>query len=112
MYVDWYENHPDYGAGTSSRFVSDINKSWFKDTKNTTLHGCNAGLGDDSFAQGLADHTGKNVNAALGPTVFSGVKNGKPNQGLPKTIPAKYSGKIYLVPQYSTKGFKSFTPTP
>ena len=45
-----------------------------------------------------------------GPTVFSGVANGQPGQGLPDPVPADYKGGIYLVPQYSNRGFTSVKP--
>ena len=35
---------------------------------------------------------------------------GQPGQGLPDPIPADYKGGIYLVPQYSNRGFMSVKP--
>ena len=43
-------------------------------------------------------------------TVFSGAANGQPGQGLPDPVPADYKGGIYLVPQYSNRGFTSVKP--
>ena len=35
---------------------------------------------------------------------------GQPGQGLPDPVPADYKGGIYLVPQYSNRGFMSVKP--
>jgi len=62
------------------------------------------------MAQLLADHLGLPLNGSVGPTVFSGVKNGKPGEGLPRVVPDNYNGDVYLVPQYNDRGFQTYQP--
>ena len=76
------------------------------------LWGCNTNaiLDGVTIAQQIANQLQLNVEAASGPTVFSGVANGYPGQGLPDPVPSDYKGGIYLVPQYSNRGFSYVKP--
>jgi hypothetical protein len=51
-----------------------------------------------ALAQLMANHLKLNVLASTVGAQFSGVRNGKPGQGLPRVVPANYRGPIYMVP--------------
>ena len=92
--------------------VSSIPASAFSNNAGIGLWGCNTNNNPDgmSIAQQIANQTNTTVTGASGPTVFSGVEGGAPGQGLPDPVPANYSGNVYLVPQYSNRGFSSVRP--
>ena len=115
----------DQGANTQNSFyangytgsgqhanVSDLSSSMMSQNATVKLWGCNtnATLNGTTIAQQIANQLQLNVEASSGPTVFSGVANGQPGQGLPDPVPADYKGEIYLVPQYSNRGFTSVKP--
>ena len=115
----------DQGANTQNSFyangytgsgqhanVSDLSSSMMSQNATVKLWGCNTNATSNgtTIAQQIANQLQLNVEAASGPTVFSGVANGQPGQGLPDPVPADYKGGIYLVPQYSNRGFTSVKP--
>ena len=110
IYTSWYRLENFYNCGVDSANLTGIDDSLFSDVGNVTLHGCNAGVGQNSAAQALANEINSSVSAAIGPTVFSGVKGGLPKEGLPSIVLDTYEGNIYLVPQYQDQGFKEFEP--
>ncbi len=112
IYTNWFTLQSLSSLGKPSRSIFDINFELFSKTNNITLHGCNAGFGERSFAQELANWLNIDVNAAVGPTAFSGLQNGKPNEGLPDRVPANYTGNVFLVPEYPNQGFRTFSPPP
>jgi hypothetical protein len=88
--------------------INQMNKNWFKHTKRIKFFGCNTGRtvnGMPSFAQQFAQYVGQPATGALGPTAFSGVNGGYPGQGL---APGFSQGPLYMVPQYSNRGFQTF----
>lgn len=73
------------------------------------LFGCNTANGENSFAELLANHIDRPVTGSQSGNSFSGVKNGKPGQGLPgngSRVPGNYKKPVYLVPE--GKGWKTY----
>ena len=65
--------------------------------------------GENSFAELLANHIDRPVTGSQSGNSFSGVKNGKPGQGLPgngSRVPGNYKKPVYLVPE--GKGWKTY----
>lgn len=83
-------------SGEAARMQS-IEPDWFLPNATIDLRGCKAGMGEDSFAQQLADHLNLPVLASPVGTQFTGVPGGKPGQGLPDPVPAGYT-PLYMVP--------------
>jgi len=106
LYVN---GHPGDGKHAN---VSDLSSSMMSQNATVKLWGCNTNATSNgpTIAQQIANQLQLNVEAASGPTVFSGVANGQPGQGLPNIVPADYKGGIYLVPQDPKRGFTSVKP--
>jgi hypothetical protein len=78
--------------------MQSINPAWFKPNAPIDLRGCKTAGGGNSFAQALANHLGLNVLASPVGTQFSGVRNGRPGEGLPTPVPRNYT-PVYMVPE-------------
>jgi hypothetical protein len=79
--------------------MQSIDPSWFKPGAEIDLRGCKAAQGGtNSLAQLMANHLQLNVLASTVGAQFSGVRNGRPGQGLPRPVPSSYRGPIYMVP--------------
>jgi hypothetical protein len=79
--------------------MQSIDPEWFKPGAPIDLRGCKAAKGGtNSLAQLMANHLQRNVLASTVGAQFSGVRNGKPGQGLPRIVPGNYRGPIYMVP--------------
>ena len=110
FYTDWWQHQCGCTYGSGSSTVPSVDASWFNSSSEVKFWGCNAGWNTGSIAQQFANQIRQPVEAATGPTVFSGVPGGLPGQGLPSIIPSSYSGGVYLVPQYPHQGFTVFSP--
>jgi hypothetical protein len=89
--------------------ISSIDPKWFKEGATVQLFGCRTAMGDNSFAEELASHINRPVTGSQSGNSFSGVKDGKPGQGLPgngSKVPANYKKPVYLVPE--GKGWKTY----
>jgi hypothetical protein len=86
--------------------LSDIDPSWFTEDASVQILGCKSAKGKNSFAELFSKHIGKPVTGSQSGNSFSGVKDGKPGEGLPQIVPYNYS-PIYLVPEGS--GWKTFS---
>lgn len=83
--------------GREGRYVSDINPKFFANFGYARLVACRPG-GKWGFAHILANHIGKGflVEANTTGLNFTGVNQGRSGQGLPKLVPARYKGNVYL----------------
>ena len=106
LYINGVEGDSGYAN------VNDIPASAFSNNASIDLWGCNTNNNPNgiSIAQQIANQTNQTVTGASGPTSFSGVAGGIPGQGLPDPVPANYTGNVFLVPQYSDRGFSSIRP--
>jgi RHS repeat-associated protein len=92
-----------------ARRIGAIDPKWFKEEATVQLFGCNTANGENSFAQLLANRIDRPVTGSQSGNSFSGVKNGRPGQGLPgngSKVPGNYQKPVYLVPE--GKGWKTY----
>ena len=111
-YGSLYSNGPgfwhSYLPFNNAQNLYDIDPSWFKPGAPVQLFGCKSANGENSFAENFANRTNTVVTGSQDSTYFSGVKNGKPNQGLPNKTPSNYSGSVYLGPPTHGNGWTTF----
>ena len=95
-------------TGKNARFVTNVAPEWFAPDTQVQFWGCNAGYGENSFAQQFSNHVGVNVIAATTGTRAYVMRNGKLGRTTETFPNSNYKGPVYYVPD--NRKWKTFTP--